>query len=45
MAKENLEKIHMLYEDHVQIEIPTFDHEIRGIDALRELGEGLHSND
>jgi arsenite-transporting ATPase len=45
MAKENLEKIHMLYEDYVQIEIPTFDHEIRGIDALRELGKGLHSND
>ncbi|MHA2233189.1 MAG: ArsA family ATPase [Candidatus Hodarchaeales archaeon] len=43
MAMENLEKIQLLYEDFVQIEIPTFEHEIRGVDALRELGEGLHS--
>jgi arsenite-transporting ATPase len=45
MAKENLEKIHLLYEDYVQMEIPTFDYEIRGIDALRELGEGMHKED
>ncbi len=42
MAKDNLEKVRTLYEDFVQIEIPTFEYEIRGIDALRELGQGLH---
>ena len=42
MAKENLEKIQTLYEDFVQLEIPTFEQGKPGIEALRDLGEGLH---